>query len=118
VVLQTFPRLFGFVFNPVQFLVLPRPRRGACARCWPRSQHLRLIHRQPARRARRPATGVATDRLRARKLFHVSPFFPVDGDTCSASRSTVPPPRRDRSDMAGEACWPPRVEGRALPLDA
>ena len=69
VVLMTLPRMLGYVFNPVSF-VLP-PARCAC-------QGLRrepLLpgppRRPPADRAGRLAGG--------RKVFHVSPFLPVEG---------------------------------------
>ncbi len=79
VVLQTMPRLFGFVFNPVSFWF-----------CHDRTGELRAVlcevnntfgerHNylvaHPDGRAIRPG-----ETLRADKVFHVSPFFPVRGE--------------------------------------
>ncbi len=79
VVLQTMPRLFGFVFNPVSFWF-----------CHDRAGELRAVlcevnntfgerHNylvaHPDGRPIRPG-----ETLRADKVFHVSPFFPVRGE--------------------------------------
>ena len=79
VVLQTFPRLFGFVFNPVSFWFC-HDRAGALRAVLAEvrntfgDRHNYLI----AHADQRPIT--AEDTLTARKIFHVSPFFPVAGE--------------------------------------
>ena len=79
VVLQTFPRLFGFVFNPVSFwFCLDRDGALRAVLCEVSNtfgdRHNYLV----AHADQRPITGA--DTLTARKVFHVSPFFPVAGD--------------------------------------
>ena len=78
VVLQTFPRLFGYVFNPVSFWF-----------CHDRAGELRAVlcevnntfgesHNYLVRHADlRPLR--SGEVLEAQKVFHVSPFFPVAG---------------------------------------
>jgi DUF1365 family protein len=79
VVLQTFPRIFGFVFNPVSFWFC-HDRDGALRAVLAEvrntfgDRHNYLV----AHADQRPIT--ATDTLTARKIFHVSPFFPVAGE--------------------------------------
>jgi len=79
VVLQTFPRLFGFVFNPVSFWFC-HDRDGALRAVLAEvrntfgDRHNYLV----AHDDQRPIT--AADTLTARKIFHVSPFFPVAGE--------------------------------------
>ena len=77
-VLMTMPRLFGYVFNPVSFWFC-HDREGAlramlCAvnNTFGES-HCYLVHHDD----RRPIE--ADDWLEGRKVFHVSPFLPVDG---------------------------------------
>lgn len=79
VVLQTVPRLFGYVFNPVSFWFC-HDRGGAlrAVLCEVRNtfgeHHNYLV-------AHSDGQPIATaDSLWARKVFHVSPFFPVRGD--------------------------------------
>lgn len=79
VVLQTFPRVFGFVFNPVSFWCchdLAGNLRAVLAEVSNTfgDRHNYLI----AHSDQRPI--LPTDTLGARKVFHVSPFFPVAGD--------------------------------------
>jgi hypothetical protein len=76
--LQTFPRVLGYVFNPVSFWF-----------CEDRAGRVRAIVAEVnntfgeghayllAHPDLRPITGA--DDLAARKVFHVSPFFPVQG---------------------------------------
>jgi uncharacterized protein len=78
VVLQTFPRMLGYVFNPVSFW-LCHDRRGALravlcevANTFGERHNYLLAHADE-----RPI--VHGDRLAARKVFHVSPFFEVEG---------------------------------------
>lgn len=79
VVLQTFPRLFGFVFNPVSFWYC-HDRDGAlrAVLCEVSNtfgeRHNYLVAHPDAR----PITN--GDRFRSSKVFHVSPFFPVRGE--------------------------------------
>jgi DUF1365 family protein len=79
IVLQTMPRILGFVFNPVSFWFC-HDREGALRVVLAEvnntfgERHNYLVH-HPDRRAI-----VAGDELRASKCFHVSPFFPVRGE--------------------------------------
>jgi uncharacterized protein len=79
VVLQTMPRLFGYVFNPVSFWFC-HDRDGQLRVVLAEvnntfgEHHNYLVH-HPDLRPIQPG-----DELGARKLFHVSPFFPVRGD--------------------------------------
>ena len=118
VVLQTYPRLCGFVFNPVSFWFC-HDRGGALRAVLAEVRNTFGDHHNYliAHADQRPIS--AADRLRARKLFHVSPFFPVDGDylfrfEIDGAR------RRVEIDywLAGERVLATAVEGHALPLDA
>ena len=79
IVLQTMPRIFGFVFNPVSFWFC-HDRAGALRVVLAEvsntfgERHNYLVHHPD----QRPI--VAGDELRATKCFHVSPFFPVRGE--------------------------------------
>jgi DUF1365 family protein len=79
IVLQTMPRIFGFVFNPVSFWFC-HDRAGALRVVLAEvsntfgERHNYLVHHPD----QRPI--VAGDELRAIKCFHVSPFFPVRGE--------------------------------------
>jgi DUF1365 family protein len=79
VVLQTFPRLFGFVFNPVSFWFC-HDRAGALRAVLAEVRNTFGDHHNylVAHADQRPIT--AADTLTARKIFHVSPFFPVAGE--------------------------------------
>lgn len=79
VVLHTMPRIFGYVFNPVSFYF-----------CHDRDGRLRVVlaevsntfgerHNYLLHHADLHPIG-AGEELRARKAFHVSPFFPVRGE--------------------------------------
>jgi len=78
VVLQTMPRMFGHVFNPVSFWFC-HDRDGTLRAVLAEvnntfgERHNYLVH-QPDLGPIRPG-----DELVAQKLFHVSPFFPVRG---------------------------------------
>ncbi|MDO6387447.1 DUF1365 domain-containing protein [Uliginosibacterium sp. 31-12] len=79
VMLQTMPRLFGFVFNPVSFwYCLDREGRVRAVLAEVSNtfgeRHNYLIAHEDQREIR------AGDELRARKVFHVSPFYPVRGE--------------------------------------
>jgi DUF1365 family protein len=77
--LQTFPRLFGYVFNPVSFW-LCHDRTGALRAVLAEvnntfgEHHNYLVAHGDARPI------LPGDHLTARKVFHVSPFFPVAGE--------------------------------------
>lgn len=73
--LQTFPRMFGYVFNPVSFWFCRRNDRLEAVLCEVNNtfgeRHFYWIA---------PEQGIESDRwYSARKVFHVSPFFPVEG---------------------------------------
>jgi DUF1365 family protein len=76
--LQTFPRVLGYVFNPVSFW-LCHDRAGALRAVVAEvsntfgERHNYLVAHADARPI------AAGDWLTARKVFHVSPFFPVSG---------------------------------------
>lgn len=79
IVLHTMPRMFGFVFNPVSFWYC-HDKSGALRAVLAEvnntfgETHRYLIHHSD----RRPiASG---EELKAHKVFHVSPFFPVSGE--------------------------------------
>lgn len=79
VMLQTLPRLFGFVFNPVSFwYCLDREGRVRAVLAEVNNtfgeHHNYLICHEDHREIR------AGDELSAHKVFHVSPFYPVRGE--------------------------------------
>ena len=117
VVLHTMPRMFGYVFNPVSFwfchdhlgrlrVVLAEVSNTFGER------HNYLIHHRDLRPI------ASDDVLGARKVFHVSPFFPVSGeyrfrfDDRGAGYSVA-------IDYLDEGCRQlvTRISGRAQPLD-
>ena len=79
IVLQTLPRLLGYAFNPVSFWFC-HDRAGALRAVLAEvnntfgEHHNYLVHHADLA----PIRG--GDVLQARKVFHVSPFFPVRGD--------------------------------------
>jgi DUF1365 family protein len=79
IVLMTLPRVLGYVFNPVSFWFC-RDSRGAlrAVLCEVNNtfgeRHCYLVHHDD----RRPLQ--TTDRLFGHKVFHVSPFLPVEGN--------------------------------------
>lgn len=79
VVLHTMPRIFGFVFNPVSFWLCHdaagRLRVVLAEVSNTFGEHHNYLVRHPDVR---PIE--AGDELRATKVFHVSPFFPVRGE--------------------------------------
>jgi hypothetical protein len=79
VVLQAFPRVFGMVFNPVSFWFC-HDRQGALRAVLAEvnntfGEHHNYLVAHPNQEPILPG-----DRLWARKVFHVSPFFPVVGE--------------------------------------
>lgn len=118
VVLQTCPRMFGFVFNPVSFWF-----------CHDRDGRLRAVlaevsntfgerHNYWVMRADHAPIS-AVDRLPAHKVFHVSPFFPVRGEYQFVIdlRDTLCAVVIDYLD-GGELHLATRIAGRLEPLDA
>ncbi len=118
VVLQTMPRLFGYVFNPVSFwhchdaagrlrVVLAEVSNTFGGR------HEYLVHHEDLRPIE------SGDTLRARKAFHVSPFFEVQGEYRFGFGA-----RNGHSHVTvdywvdGELRLATRLSGRAVPLDA
>ena len=117
VVLYAFPRMLGYVFNPVSFWVCHdrehNVRAVLCEVCNTfGEQHNYLL----AHADGRPLMSGET--LRARKVFHVSPFCEVKGDY--RFRFHFAPERWlariDYDDEAGEALLETSVSGAALPL--
>lgn len=76
--LQTFPRVLGYVFNPVSFWLCHdrdgalRAVLAAVSNTFGEHHHYLVAHAD-----RRPIQ--SGDWLQSRKVFHVSPFFPVSG---------------------------------------
>lgn len=116
--LQAFPRVLGYVFNPVSFW-LCHDRSGALRAVLAEvsntfgERHNYLVAHADAR----PITG--SDWLKARKVFHVSPFFPVAGEyrfrfSESAERCVF---RIDYDDGQGHRLVT-SVGGRPQPLTA
>ncbi|MFS4460677.1 DUF1365 domain-containing protein [Bdellovibrio sp. HCB2-146] len=75
VYLQTFPRMFGYVFNPVSFWFCKKQGKLDAVLCEVNNtfgeRHFYWLN---------PEGGITSDLwLRSDKVFHVSPFFPIDG---------------------------------------
>lgn len=103
IVLQTFPRVLGYAFNPVSFWHC-HDREGALRAivCEVNNtfgeRHCYLLAHADGRAMR------AGETLGARKVFHVSPFFPIEGDyrfrfRLGADRALA---RIDYHDSAGD----------------
>lgn len=117
IVLYAFPRMLGFVFNPVSFWVChdreQNVRAVLCEVCNTfGEQHNYLL----AHADGRPLLSGET--LRARKVFHVSPFCEVKGDYrfrfhFSPERWLA---RIDYDDERGETLLETSVSGSAEPL--
>jgi DUF1365 family protein len=89
--LQAFPRMLGYVFNPVSFwLCRDRDARLRAVLCEVNNTFNEHHYYLVAHADGRPIE--PGDRLAARKVFHVSPFCAVDGDY------------EFRFDVAGNAC--------------
>lgn len=118
VVLQTFPRMLGFVFNPVSFWFC-HDRAGAlravlCEVSNTFGDRHNYLVAHADQRAITPA-----DTLQARKVFHVSPFFPVAGDY-RFRFDLSPQRRRVEIDywLDGERVLATALEGVPQTLDA
>lgn len=116
IVLQTFPRVLGYVFNPVSFW-LCHDREGALRAVLADvsntfgERHAYLLARHDG-----AAIG-AGDVLEARKDFHVSPFLRIEGGyrfrfVESGERSLV---RIDYADAGGDMLHT-AISGEAAPL--
>lgn len=73
--LQTFPRMFGYAFNPISFWFCKKQGQLDAVLCEVNNtfgeRHFYWLN---------PEGGVLPGEwLRSQKVFHVSPFFPVDG---------------------------------------
>jgi len=79
VVLQTMPRLFGFVFNPVSFWYCYDQEGGLRAVLAEVNNTFGERHNYLVAHADRRVIA-DDDVLVAQKVFHVSPFFPVRGE--------------------------------------
>ena len=127
IVLQTMPRLFGYLFNPVSFYFCydreARLRAVICevSNTFGERHHYLVAH--PDHHPIKPH-----DRLHARKAFHVSPFFPLGGDYVFHFGGTPKAPvaiinyvataaadARNGAGRYGLRTW---LRGHAVPLDA
>ena len=113
IVLQTMPRILGFVFNPVSFWFCHDHAGGLRAVLAEVNntfgeRHNYLLHHADLR-----PIG-AGDELRASKRFHVSPFFPVRGEYrfCFEQRGAVHAVSIELWD-GGERQLSTRLAGRA-----
>jgi hypothetical protein len=116
VVLQTMPRVFGFAFNPVSFWYCHDRAGGLRAVLCEVNNTFGEHHNYLVAHADgRPIEGC--DLLRARKVFHVSPFFPVRGEYRFRFRSLgdVGSVAIDYED-GGTDVLTTRLSGRAEPL--
>ena len=127
IMLQTMPRLLGYLFNPVSFYF-----------CHDRDAQLRAVicevsntfgerHNYLVAHAdHRPIS--ADDRIHAQKVFHVSPFFPVGGDyefrfggtaqSPVAMINYTAPDAADATTGSGRYGLRTWLRGEAKPLDA
>lgn len=79
VILQTMPRIFGYLFNPVSFYFChDQDHRLRAVVCEVSNTFGERHNYLVAHEDHRPI--MAHDRLHAKKVFHVSPFFPVSGE--------------------------------------
>jgi uncharacterized protein len=79
IVLYTLPRVFGHVFNPVSFWMCHDRAGGLRAVVCEVSNTFGEHHNYLVARPDGAPIGTG-QRLTARKVFHVSPFFPVEGE--------------------------------------
>lgn len=79
IMLQTMPRLLGYLFNPVSFYFChDRDARLRAVICEVSNTFGERHNYLVAHADHRPIE--ADDRIHAQKMFHVSPFFPLGGD--------------------------------------
>lgn len=116
IVLQTMPRLFGYAFNPVSFLYCHDAQsRLRAVLCEVNNTFGERHNYIVAHADGRPID--SRDSLWARKVFHVSPFFPVSGEYRFrfVRRGAVQAVAIDYFD-GGRLMLATRVAGRAQPL--
>jgi DUF1365 family protein len=117
IVLHAFPRMLGYVFNPVSFWVCHdrdhNVRAVLCEVCNTFGEQHNYLLAHPDLRPL-----VSGETLRARKVFHVSPFCEVKGGY--RFRFHFAPDRWlariDYDDEAGDALLETAVSGEAVPL--
>lgn len=116
IVLQTMPRLMGYVFNPVSFLFCHDAQSHLLAVLCEVNNTFGERHNYIVAHADRRPIG-SSDSLWARKVFHVSPFFPVRGEYRFRflRHGTVQAVSIDYYD-GGQLMLTTRVAGRAQPL--
>lgn len=127
IVLQTMPRLFSYLFNPVSFYF-----------CYDRDRHLRAVICEVSNTFGERHNYLVThpdhrpiaphDRLQAHKVFHVSPFFPLGGNyefrfggtpqVPVAMINYTAPPAPDAGSGNGHYGLRTWLRGQAVPLDA
>ncbi|MCC2678399.1 MAG: hypothetical protein K0R29_975 [Pseudobdellovibrio sp.] len=75
VYLQTIPKMFGYVFNPVSFWYFFKSEKLAAVMCEVNNtfgeKHYYWLNE--------PSANLNSQWMTAQKEFHVSPFFPIDG---------------------------------------
>ena len=116
IVLQTMPRLLGYVFNPVSFCYCHDSKSQLRAVICEVNNTFGERHNYIVAHADgRPIQ--SSDSLWARKVFHVSPFFPVRGEYRFrfVRRGAVQAVAIDYFD-GGRLMLTTRVAGRAQPL--
>ncbi|GAA5168415.1 DUF1365 domain-containing protein [Viridibacterium curvum] len=117
VILQTLPRLFGYVFNPVSFWFCHDSQGALRAVLAEVSNtfggHHNYLVAHPDGRVIGP-----DDEIAARKLFHVSPFLDVQGTYRFRfrERGGFLFVAIDHADDAGETVLSTRMSGRLQPL--
>ena len=96
-------RVFGYVFNPLTVVLVPRPRRGRWNASSPRCT-------TPTGSGTATCCGPTTrGRAQVGKEFYVSPFHPVDGRYQMSAARAGPPARGHAScctAQAGARSWP------------
>lgn len=115
--LHTLPRVLGFVFNPVSFWLCHDSDKRLCAVICEVNNTFGERHCYLLEAADKGVIAAGTE-LQARKIFHVSPFFPVEGDY--RFRFTLTPARQTICIdyyQNGEPVLKTAVSGLALPLD-
>ncbi|MBL8493781.1 MAG: DUF1365 domain-containing protein [Rhodocyclaceae bacterium] len=117
IILQTMPRMFGFVFNPVSFWYCHDVEGALRAVLCEVNNTFGERHNYLVAHGDGSAIG-AGDSLWARKVFHVSPFFPVSGEYRFrfTRRGAVQAVAIDYFE-SGRIVLTTRLAGRARPLD-
>lgn len=118
IVLQTFPRLFGYVFNPVSFW-LCHDRRGELRAVVAEVNNTFGERHSYVAAHDNGAPITSDDELLARKVFHVSPFLAVRGEyrfrfVESAQHSRIHVDLWDAGRRVLSTC----LQGPIAPLDA